>query len=325
MDDRAALSRLYPVTQQNLTNFPGKQIFQDNTVRFHGSIRFVDVNGQPAQPMQGVNVVARWIDPITGQASGRYAASSVSGFLFTGNAGNPVTGFVDPLGNALSQFGSNDPSLEGFFDLAGLPFPGGAASGRYQLSVESLDPMWATGVGPYGPYQVAISGAPPPVIVVVVPGTDVAEDVVMSGSTQPIAPWAASETWSAPAPIPTGGDWIGSLNGYGDVGYFSLPAQTNRTLSIAVTALDANGNASESKAAPVIGMWAFGDAEGGQAGAGLGEKAVGVSVVAAFKFQDEIALGDAASETDRAHGGFGAAGDEADFFDCRDGAGDQRG
>jgi hypothetical protein len=99
-------------------------------------------------------------------------------------------------------------------------------------------------------------------VVVVVPGSDVAEDLVMSGSTQPVAQWAASETWSAPAPIPTGGDWIGSLSGYGEVGYFSLPAQINRTLSIAVTALDANGNASESEAAPVIGMWAFGDAEG---------------------------------------------------------------
>jgi len=70
---------------------------------------------------------------------------------------------------------------------------------------------------------------------------------------------------------------------------------------------------------------AFGDAERGQAGAGLREKTVGVSVVAAFKFQDEIALGDAAREAHRAHGGFGAAGDEADFLDEGDGAGDQRG
>ena len=70
---------------------------------------------------------------------------------------------------------------------------------------------------------------------------------------------------------------------------------------------------------------AFGDAERGEAGAGLGEKTVRVSVVAAFKFQDEIALGDAARETHRAHGGFGAAGDEADFFDERNGTCDQRG
>jgi len=262
VDDVAAVSRLYPVTAQNVSNYSGKQIFSTTTARIHGSVSFTDSLGRPTQPMQGANVVARWINPITGQASGRYAASSVSGFLFTGNAGNPVTGFIDPLGNAFSQFGSNDPSLEGFFDLAGLPFPGGVASGRYQLSVESLDPTFATGVGPYAPYQVAPSGVPAPIVVVVVPGSDVPQDLLMSGSTQPIVPWAASETWTAPTPIPAGGDWVGSLNGYGNVGYFSLPAQTNRTLSIAVTAIDANGTASESKAAPVIGMWAFGDAQG---------------------------------------------------------------
>jgi hypothetical protein len=262
VDDVAAVSRLYPVTAQNQSNYTGKQVFSTTTARIHGSVWFTDSSGRATQPMQGANVVARWIDPITGQASGRYAASSVSGFLFIGNAGNPVTGFDDPLGNAFSEFGSDDASLEGFFDLAGLPFPGGAASGRYQLSVESLDPMWATGVGPYAPYQVALSGVPAPIVVVVVPGSDVAQDLLMSGSTQPVVPWAVSETWSAPAPIPAGGDWVGSLSGYGNVGYFSLPAQTNRTLSIAVTAIDANGTASESKVQPVIGMWASGDPQG---------------------------------------------------------------
>ena len=53
-------------------------------------------NGLRAQPMQGVKVVARWVDPTTGVPSHRYVASSVSGFLFRGNAGNPVTGFVRP-------------------------------------------------------------------------------------------------------------------------------------------------------------------------------------------------------------------------------------
>jgi len=262
VDDVAAVSRLYPVTAQNQSNYSGKQIFSTTTARIHGSVWFTDPSGRSTQPMQGVNVVARWIDPITGQASGRYAASSVSGFLFTGNAGNPVTGFNDPLGNAFSQFGSSDASLEGFFDLAGLPLPGGAASGQYQLSVESLDPTLATGVGPYAPYQVALSGVSSPIVVTVAPGVDVPQDILMFGSTQPVMPWAASETWSAPAPVPAGGDWIGSLSGYGNVGYFSLPAQSNRTLSIAVTALDASGTASETKAAPVIGMWAFGDAQG---------------------------------------------------------------
>ena len=44
--------------------------------------------------------------------------------------------------------------------------------------------------------------------------------------------------------------------------YRILSAQANRTLSIAVTALDETGNASEAKVQPVIGMWAASDPEG---------------------------------------------------------------
>jgi hypothetical protein len=89
--------------------------------------------------MQGVNVVARWIDPNTHRPSGRYTAASVSGFLFCGNAGNPITGYNDALGEPYNRFGSNDVAVQGFFDLAGLEFPSGTG-GQYQLSVEALDP-----------------------------------------------------------------------------------------------------------------------------------------------------------------------------------------
>ena len=68
-------------------------LFAANTIRIHGSIYFPDVRGNPGQPMQGVNVVARLVDPNTGQPSRRYVATAVSGFLFRGHAGNHVSGF----------------------------------------------------------------------------------------------------------------------------------------------------------------------------------------------------------------------------------------
>jgi len=77
-----------------------------------------------------------------------------------------------------------------------------------------------------------------------------------------VAQWASSETWNTPAAVPTAGNWMGSLSGYGDVAYFSLNTQANRTLSVTVTALDESGRASESKAQPVIGMWAASDPPG---------------------------------------------------------------
>jgi hypothetical protein len=249
-DDVAALSRLYPAAPSTAT------------ARIHGSVFFVDHGGNAAQPMQGVNVVARWIDPATNQPSHAFGATSVSGFLFTGNTGNPITGLNDPLGNPFSDFGSSDATLEGFFDLGGLPILNGASSAQYQLSVEALDPLWSARVRPYDSSQVAPSGTFQPVVVTVSAGGDLAQDVLMSGSGQPVPPWAATETWSAPAKVPSPGDWVGSLNGYGDVGYFLITAQANRTLSVAVTALDEASAPSESKAAPVIGMWTLGDPQG---------------------------------------------------------------
>src|SRR5262249_42048583 len=50
-----------------------------------------------------------------------------------------------------------------------------------------------------------------------------------------------------------------------------------------------------------------------------------MSVIAAAEFDDVVAPGDTASKSDGAHGGFGAARAEADFFQPRDGAIDERG
>jgi hypothetical protein len=164
MDDQAALSRLYPVTAQNLGSFPGKQVFAQNTARLSGNVFFTDASGLAAQPMQGVNVVARWIDPATGLPSHTVVATSVSGFLFVGNAGNMISGFTDASGQDFNRFGSDDQTLAGFFDLAGLQIPNGAKSAQYQLTVEALDPLWSPGVGPYGSAgQVQPSGSVQPI------------------------------------------------------------------------------------------------------------------------------------------------------------------
>jgi hypothetical protein len=243
------------VTAANQSNFPGSQIFSATTARIHGSVYFVHPAGGATLGMQGVNVVARWIDPSTGQPSGQFAVSSVSGFLFCGNAGNPVTGLSDPLGTAYTEFCPTDQSMEGFFDLAGLPFPGGAGSAQYQVSVEGLDAIWSIGVGPYAPLQVAPSGSAQPILVAVVPGVDINQNILMTASAQPVPQWAASETWANPAVIPTGGDWLGSVSGFGSLPWFSIPAKANRTLSVAITSLDESGNPSERKVQPVVGMW----------------------------------------------------------------------
>jgi hypothetical protein len=71
-----------------------------------------------------------------------------------------------------------------------------------------------------------------------------------------------TETWTAPAAILPPGDWVGSLSGYAEASYFLIRAQANRALSVAVTSLDETGVPTESKAAPVVGIWTLGDAQG---------------------------------------------------------------
>ncbi|MBZ5720859.1 MAG: IPT/TIG domain-containing protein [Acidobacteriia bacterium] len=262
MDDRAALARLYPVTAQNQSNFPSKQLFSENTIRIHGSVRFMDASGQPAQSMQGVNVVARWVDPATGKASRTTAASAVSGSLFCGNAGNPVNGLTDSSGQPFNQYGSDDPTVEGFFDLAGLEIPNGANSAQYQLSVEALDPFWSQAVGPYGPWQVQPSGAAQPILVTVSAGGDLQQDILMSASAADTQDAFGPQGYATPAPVPTPGYWLGTLSGYGNADYFWFTGQNYRTMSVEVTALDAAGTPSQDKALPVIGIWALADPEG---------------------------------------------------------------
>jgi hypothetical protein len=155
-DDVAALNRLYPVTSANIGAFSGKTIAAAATVSVQGTITF----GR-GQGMQGVNAVLQPL--VDGVPDVRYTATAVSGVFFAGNVGNPVTGTTDADGNPLDRFGSNDASLEGFFDLSGVPLPPGATAAQYQLTFEAVNPLYtgASSVGPYTTGQVTPSGTMP--------------------------------------------------------------------------------------------------------------------------------------------------------------------
>ena len=263
MDDRAAISRLYPVTSANIGTFPGKTLFFENTARIEGTVRFPAWNGAPGQGMQGVNVVARMIDPVLGSPSHKSTLSCVSGFLFRGNAGNPITGFTDNAGQPLDQFGSNDTTVEGYFDLAGLEFPAGYNTVQYQISVESMIPLYVgpLAVGPYKEYEIPMSGTFAPMTVTLSKGSDLIRDLVVQGApSEPQDRWEPS-SFLHPAEIPGAGDWIGSLSAYGDTDYYHLHARANRSFSFSVTALNENGAPTISKAQPAIGIWQSTDTE----------------------------------------------------------------
>ncbi|MCJ7501755.1 MAG: hypothetical protein MUP80_01675 [Acidobacteriia bacterium] len=125
-DDIAAISALYP-----------ESTFPTSTGRITGHVFFSD--GQT--PAQGFNVIARsTTSPLV------TAVSSVSGFLYTVDVGNPVYPWWG------SEYGSRDPALIGFYDMPGLP------PGDYTVEVEAInnsgDHPFVDGssVGPIGNY-----------------------------------------------------------------------------------------------------------------------------------------------------------------------------
>jgi len=207
-DDIAAVNRIYPITAANLASFPGKQLTAPNTISIQGTVNFRTGYG-----MQGVNVVARPLDA-NGNLLYQYTVTAVTGALFNGNHGNPVTGWDDASGNLLTNWGSNDPSLQGFFDLSGIPLPPGVTAANYQVTFEAIDPLYIleNSVGPYNQGQVAPSGT--------LNAISLAN--LSAGSTQTLTVTSASSavggysdaigTQAQPRAMPTGGLWCGRLN-----------------------------------------------------------------------------------------------------------------
>lgn len=252
MDDRAALARLYPGATAAV-----------NTARIQGVVRFPAWRGAAGQEMQGVNVVARRVDAISGRVSRQYAASSVSGFLFRGNAGNPITGYVTALDERWDEHGSAVSSLEGYYDLAGLEIAEGYTSATYEISVEPVNTMYngSTAVGPYVAGQVTVGGSANPVRVTISKGAEIAQDFVMKGAAaEPMDRWEPSN-FHFPSVIPMAGNWTASLSGYGDRDYYVFQAQSNRTFTFDVTAVGEKGIATSDKALPVLGVWSESSAE----------------------------------------------------------------
>lgn len=250
-DDIAALNRIYPISSQNLPAFPGKAPTAANTVSIRGAVSFRTGGG-----MQGVNVVARPLDS-SGNPLYQYTVSAVSGVLFAGNRGNPVTGFTDANGVPYERWGSNDANLQGYFDLSGIPLPPGMTSANYLVTFEPVDPLYilSNTVGPYSDGQVEPSGTFAPVSL----------QNLSAGSAQTVNVTAADSaaggyqdvigTESAPRPLPASGMWVGRLSTVAQADWFSFPVRGNHTLTIVTQATDESGAPTGAKALPSIGVW----------------------------------------------------------------------
>jgi IPT/TIG domain-containing protein len=289
LDDIAALNRLYPVTAANLSSFPGKVLTAANTLSIQGTIAFPDDTG-----MQGVNVVARPLDN-GGNPLYQQTVTFVSGTYFAGNHGNPVTGWYDAAGNRLDRFGSNDPALQGYFDLSGIPLPPGVTMANYQVSFEAVNPLYFgdTAVGPYllgspspsgilattqingltagSVYSMTVSPsaasiprpvsgpAPKPVPDPILAAPQVVSPQavwkITANPVRMIMRTAQPGTEDQPRPLPASGTWASLLGQVGDSDWFIFPVRGNRLFTVVAQALDKTGTPTAAKAMPAVGVW----------------------------------------------------------------------
>jgi hypothetical protein len=251
-DDIAALNRLYPVTAANIASFKNKQLTAPNTLSVTGTIRF-----RNGQGMQGVNVVLRPMLPGSDLPDVRYTVTAVSGVRFSGNAGNIVSGLTDASGNPLARFGSADTSLEGSFDLSGVPIPPGDANDTWQISFEPINPLdtYSDSVGPYTTGQVTPSGTMP---TIAIPGLAAGSSYIQNvtiGNSAGDSLSGDDGMLGAPAHIPPSGEWTARISGYGHTSWLGFRARANREFTVETQAIDDSGNPTLDKAQPVLGMW----------------------------------------------------------------------
>ena len=250
MDDRMAISALYPVTAANVGTFTGKKVFAQSAARIRGVVTAGNA------PVQGVNVVARWVDPATKLATTKMVATSVSGFLFHGACGNPVTGTTNAAGERLDRWGSGDEQLRGYFELW-VEIPDAGGTSKYVLTVEALNPEYggALSVGPYKNGQISPPGMADPVVVTVTAAAELTQNIALNGATMSADDPYEPHSFAAPSAVPGAGHWGAMLLAHGDVDWHGFTIRAGRTFTLDVVALDDALQPASTKAQPVIGIW----------------------------------------------------------------------
>ncbi len=207
--------------------------------------------------MQGVNVVARPLDS-NGNPLYQYTVTAVTGALFSGNHGNPVTGFTDSDGNPLSMWGSNRPIPARLLRSQRHPAPArrhfGQLPGHLRSHRSALHPRRLRRPlhpRPGRPFRHASAPSPSPISLRAArkPSPSPRPTRLSLDSTTP----SALKLSRAPCPRAVCG--AGRLSQVGQSDWFTFPVRGNRIFTVVTQALDESGAPSNSKAMPSIGVW----------------------------------------------------------------------
>ena len=251
-DDIASISQLYFMAKGSAP--PGKTDSLANASAITGILTFGDGQG-----MQGVNLLVRRHFPASTFADEGPVVSAVTGYSFRWMNGNPVTG---PLSTTVGgSMGSNNPRLEGGFNLGYIPeLPKTALQDAF-ITTEPINPLYIGqyGIGPYTGAPVTPSG---PAFTWrdngVIPYESNYYELDVPGSASSCdTTHLGSKT--APAAFPPSGWSMSSLCQYGVSAWSTVAVQANRGLTVEATALDEQDLVTENKLQPLIGVWNLAD------------------------------------------------------------------
>lgn len=239
-DDKSSVRLLY-----------GQSIYLPSDGKFlSGVLSFPTGRG-----MNGVNMVA-----VRQSTFGSYGVepwemtSAVTGFLFRGANGNPVTG---SLSGFPSLQGTSSQQWSGYWAMANVPVIENVNWDNVYVTMQAINPLY-TGqyaVGPFTTGPVTPSGSPATTTFTVVGrgSGDQRNTTVTNAATDCTTGNDGTET--APAAVAPGGMWSGRLCGYGHSSWGSVAVQAGRTATLEATALDESGGATVGKAHLLLGAW----------------------------------------------------------------------
>jgi hypothetical protein len=235
----------------------GKQVSLGGANQVHGTVSFPGGEG-----MAGVNVLVVREPTFSASPQGWVETSTISGSRFRRSGASPFV--APPMSPGASQ-GTPSANYQGYY-LA--PFVAIEDPHGYQteiVSTEPLNPLYigAASVGPYSQGIAAPPGSPPTPYVSF--GDNAGANVAVNFAIAD-APSACGNgtdgTPAAPMLLPAGGWWNGLICGYGHASYIAAPVKPGRSLTVEVTALDAEGFATTTKLMPVIALFAPTDLPG---------------------------------------------------------------
>jgi hypothetical protein len=254
-DDLSTLAQLYYIPQGQAA--PGKTDTLNNANQIYGSLSF-----PTGQGMQGVNVVSRRWAQYTAPSlvEGWESVSSVSGFAYRRESGNPVTGTDTSEAGSMGTVGGDH---EGYYELTRIAM----LPGNWQNILVDTEPVNPLYTGPYsvGPYvtnSVDPSGSDVMAMAEVMASYYVALMYLSTNNAASACDPGADGTEAAPVAVAAGGWWTGLLCSERHTAWSTFSVKGGRTYTIEVTAEDEQRNVSTAKAMPVIGIWNATDAPG---------------------------------------------------------------